>query len=112
MHSGAICQLISRVTSPLLDFVKELSKNGASEVAGQTARHVVSDEGLDDGLSEKIRRVTSICNLSTRFSKTRFWISDRVVAGPNQTVDLIVVSRLGVRVSVLSQRLAGIPVAC
>lgn len=37
--------------------------------------------------------------------------SDRVVACPNQAVDLIILSRLGVGVSVLSQRLAGIPVA-
>lgn len=37
--------------------------------------------------------------------------SNRVIAHPNQAVDLIVVRRLGVGVSVLSQRLAGIPVA-
>lgn len=100
------------MTSPLLDFVEELSKNRASEVAGQTAGHVVSDEGLDDGLSEEkkswylSKQLTDVVQQNRRST-----VVDRVVACPNQAVDLIVVSRLGVGVSVLSQRLAGIPVA-
>lgn len=50
------------MTSPLLDFVKELSKNRASEVVRQTAGHVVSYEGLDDGLSEEGPHIRFITN--------------------------------------------------
>lgn len=96
----------------MLDFVKELSKNGASEVAGQTAGHVVSDEGLNDSLSEK--RTSYYIDLqlcTTLFGECNSTLSNWVIARPNQAVDLIVVRRLGVRVSVLSQRFTGIPVA-
>lgn len=41
------------VASPLLDFVQELSENRASEVAGQTPRHIVFDEGFNHSLSEE-----------------------------------------------------------
>lgn len=41
------------VVSPLLGFVKKLPENRSSEVVWQTARHVVFDEGFDDGLSER-----------------------------------------------------------
>lgn len=37
--------------------------------------------------------------------------SDRVIARPDQAVDLIVLCSLGVGVAVLRQRLAGVPVA-
>lgn len=83
-------------------------------MAGQTAGHVVPDEGLDDGLSEK-RTLHYIyqqfMNLDLVWQIKWGPCSDRVIARPNQAVDLIVVRRLGVGVSVLSQRLAGIPVA-
>lgn len=63
------------MASPLLDFVKELSENRASEVAGQTLRHIVFDEGFNHGLSEEesaslalqkvmnMLKSQSICNL-------------------------------------------------
>lgn len=38
--------------SPLLGFIQELSEDRPSEVVGQSAGHVVSDEAFDDGLSE------------------------------------------------------------
>lgn len=41
------------VVSPLLDFVQELSENRPSEVTGQTAGHIISDEGFNDSLSER-----------------------------------------------------------
>lgn len=112
--TNSVFQFIFALNSPLLDFVKELSKNGAPEVAGQTAGHIVPDEGLDDGLSEE----RTLCYIYQQFMDLDLvWQikwgqrSDRVIAHPNQAVDLIVVRRLGVGVSVLSQRLAGIPVA-
>lgn len=112
--TNSALQFIFAVSSPLLDFVKELSEDGASEVAGQTAGHVVPDEGLDDGLSEK----RTLHYIYQQFMDLDLvwqikWgpCSDRIIARPNQAVDLIVVRRLGVGVSVLSQRLAGIPVA-
>lgn len=56
---GMSCRILKRldfkcsVASPLLDFVKELSENRASEVAGQTPRHIVFDEGFNHSLSEE-----------------------------------------------------------
>lgn len=38
--------------SPLLGFIQELSEDRPSEVVGQSAGHVVSDEAFDDGLPE------------------------------------------------------------
>lgn len=68
---------------PLLDFVQELSENRASEVAGQTPRHIVFDEGFNHGLSEEesaglaLQKVNalksqSICYLLFTYSLHRY----------------------------------------
>lgn len=41
------------VRSPLLDSVQELPEDRPPEAVGQTAGHVVFDEGFDDSLSDR-----------------------------------------------------------
>lgn len=58
-HSVLKCTdvLDCSAASPLLGFIQELSEDRPSEVVGQSAGHIVSDEAFDDGLSEGGRAV-------------------------------------------------------